>query len=130
MASDLVLFPPNAVAVTPDATAPTVTNVTPADGAEISKTQTVTFDVTDSGGNLLRANIHVYYPSLGLFEVVWYGQITGSWGTRRAGFAPKYTGNRTSITNGYRYADVIRVGGWPARPVIVVGAVDDAGNEA
>jgi hypothetical protein len=112
-----------------DDTLPTVENVTPADGTEISADDPIGFDVVDAGGNLLLSNVFAYYPALGVFEVVWFAAITGSWGSRAAGFAPRYQGTREAIANGFRFSDVIRTGGWPAAPVIVTDAADAAGNE-
>lgn len=112
-----------------DTTRPALSNVAPSDGSAISPTDAIGFDVTDSAGNLVDVKVHVYYPSLGTFEVVWYPAISGSWGARDAGFTPKYTGARDAITNGFRFSGVMRVGGWPAPPVIVPEAVDAAGNE-
>lgn len=113
-----------------DATDPVVSNVTPPAGAVITPETTLSFDVTDAGGNLSRTNVSVYYPSLQRWEVLFYAAITGAWGSRAQGFGPQYEGNRAPITNGFRFTGVRRRGGWPARPVVVVDPVDSAGNEA
>lgn len=113
-----------------EATIPVVSNVTPASGTPITPDTAIGFDVTDAGGNLARSNVHVWYPSLQRFETIYFGAISGAWGSRGEGFGPQYAGTRTAITNGFRFADVKRRGGWPARPVIVVDAVDAVGNEA
>lgn len=114
----------------PDVTTPTVTNVTP-EGASLSPTSGVGFDVTDEGGNLTRSNVFAYYPATGRFEVVYFsGAVSGAWGARPAGFSTQYTGTREAITNGFRFSNVVRVGGWPAAPVIIADPVDSAGNEA
>ena len=121
-----VVIPPTP----PDTTAPTVTNVTP-EGSALSPTGAIGFDVTDEGGNLTRSNVFAYYPATGRFEVVYFsGSVSGAWGARSAGFSPQYSGTREAITNGFRFSSVVRVGGWPANPVIIADPVDSAGNEA
>lgn len=115
----------------PELTVPVVANVTPPAGVAIDKTAAIGFDVTDAAGNLKRANVYAYFPSLQRFEVVYFsGAISGAWGSRSAGFGPGYGGTRSVITNGYRFSGVVRTGGWPAPPVIVTDPIDSAGNEA
>lgn len=116
--------------VSPDATDPVVTNVSPASGSVINPDTALAFDVTDAGGNLSRTNVSVYYPSLQRWEVLFYAGISGSWGTRPEGFGPQYEGARGVIANGFSFTGVKRRGGWPARPVIVVDPIDTVGNEA
>lgn len=115
----------------PDTTAPVVSNVTPVAETPLEPTTPIGFDVTDSGGNLTRSNVYAYFPATGRFEVVYFsGSVSGSWGSRPAGFSPQYTGTRSTVTNGFRFAGVVRAGGWPSAPVIVADPIDAAGNEA
>ncbi len=111
---------------TPDATAPVVSNVTPAAGSTLSRISgTVGFDVTDPAGNLEHVLVLAYYPGLATFEVVWFEPTSGSIG---AGFGPQYSGARVGITNGFRFSNVIRRGGWVSPPTFVPIAFDTAGN--
>lgn len=113
-----------------DPTLPVVSNVAPANATQITSNTTIGFDITDPGGNLERVNVYAFYPSSGTFEVVYFGNaISGFWGARGVGFAPKYAGVRAIITDGFRFTGVIRRGGWPSLPVFITDAVDDAGNE-
>jgi hypothetical protein len=113
-----------------DGTSPVVSAITPTPGSAITRETPISFNVTDAGGNLEHTNVCVYYPSLQRFEVLFYSAISGTWGTRPAGFGPQYTGTRTPITNGFAFSNVIRRGGWPAHPVVVIDPTDTTGNEA
>ncbi len=110
-----------------DATKPVVTNISPATGVTLHEDDPITFDVTDSSGNLSRTTVLAYFPQIRSFEVVWFG---GSVGDHTSGFTPFYTGTRSTITNGFRFTDVIRVGGWKAQPYIVADLGDSVGNES
>lgn len=100
-----------------DATAPSVSGVTPAGGATLVPTSTVQLDVTDAGG-FRRVLLVAELPTSQ--EVIHNG----------AAFTATYQeSTRTAITNGWRYV-VRRVGGWPRgswtlRPY----AIDTSGNE-
>lgn len=110
-----------------DTVKPEITNVTPAEGVELNPSSGVVgFDLTDASGNLTRTNVYAYYPSLRTFEVVWFGSPIAPYFA--GGFGPQYAGTRAVITNGFRFATVIRLGGWPGAPIIVCDPVDDAGN--
>jgi hypothetical protein len=111
-----------------DTTLPTVSNVTPSSGTTIAAGDPIGFDITDAGGNLAQSNVVAYYPATGAWEVVYWGAISGAWGSRAAGFAPLYSGAVAAITNGLRFSGVVRVGGWPAAPAVTVAAGDTAGN--
>jgi len=114
-----------------DVTVPVISDVTPAEGAELEATDTVAFKVTDSGGNLSRTTVLAYYPTLARFEVVWFGATfaAGAY-TFTGGFGPQYSGTRTEIDGGFQFSDVIRRGDWPAFPTLVVDAGDSDGNES
>lgn len=113
-----------------DATNPVVSAVTPTPGTAVTPDTGISFNVTDLGGNLNRTNVSAYYPSLQRWEILYYSEISGAWGTRPEGFGPQYEGTRTPIPNGFAFTGVKRRGGWPARPVLVVDPTDTDGNEA
>lgn len=113
-----------------DASNPVVSNVTPTPGTEITADTGISFDITDAGGNLNRTNVSAYFPTLQRWEVLYYSEISGTWGTRPEGFGPQYEGTRSPIANGFSFTGVKRRGGWPARPVLVVDPTDSDGNEA
>lgn len=102
--------------VVPDTTAPTVGLVSPADGAEITRTTPIVVDVTDAGG-LATVFLWAEYPD-GEEEVVY----------RDGAFSQRFrTSTRAGIADGGRYT-LRRSGGWPAAPTIHVGPVDSSGN--
>lgn len=112
-----------------DGSNPVVSNLSPASGTAVLQDTPISFDVTDTGGNLLRTNVSVYYPTLGKWEVLFYAAISGVWGSRPEGFGPQYGGARAPITNGYRFTNIKRSGGWPAPFVLVVDPIDSRGGE-
>ena len=102
-----------------ETTVPAITNITPATiGTYLGTNDVVGFDVTDSGANLQRDSVFARF--IHDFEVVYFD---GS-------FGPRYTGTRVAITNGFRYSNIIRIGGWPSIPTFFVDAHDSAGNES
>lgn len=110
-----------------DATAPVLSNVTPAAGSELNySTGVFGFDATDPGGNLTRCpTVLAWYPELRLFEVVYFASAIPEFA---GGFAPAYLGSMAGIALGFRFSNVQRRGGWPSRPIFVVDPTDDAGN--
>lgn len=116
---------------TTDTIPPSVENVSPTPGIQLDPSVPVSFDMVDKSGNLTRTLLFIYYPTLQRFEVVWFPEISGSWGSRAAGFGPQYLGTRTRVdATRYSFTGVIRKGGWPAPWVLVPDPIDDAGNEA
>lgn len=109
---------------------PVVSAIAPPPGSEITRETPIGFEITDADGNLRHTNVCVYFPSLQRFEVLYYAAISGPWGSRPEGFGPQYTGTRAAIPNGFSFQSVIRLGGWPGRPVVVVDPTDEVGNEA
>jgi hypothetical protein len=105
--------------VLPDTYPPVVSNVSPAAGTALARTDAVFFDVTDDSGVFRRIIVTATFTD-GVAEVVHDGD----------GFAARYgsTSTRTPITNGFRYR-VRRTGGWPYGPTIRAYAIDPAGNE-
>lgn len=101
-----------------DSTAPTVTNVTPANGSSLGAGDSVQFDVTDDGTfrKLIITAAHG-----GLREVVY----------EESAFCAGYSERSTvaAITGGYRFV-LRRFDGWRSAPTIRVHAVDTAGNES
>ncbi len=104
-----------------DATPPVVGNYDPAPGTPISKTTSVSFDVTEESGAFGRIFVVAFYADTGVTELIHDGD----------GFRGFYaaTSSRRAIAGGYRYT-VLRTGGWPSAPTIQTFAVDQAGNEA
>lgn len=100
----------------PDAAAPTVALVSPADGSAIARTTPIVVDVTDASA-FAAIFVWVVYPN-GSTDVVHDGE----------GFAAAFgTSTRAGISGGYRYT-LRRAGGWPAAPTVRVRPVDAAGN--
>jgi hypothetical protein len=101
-----------------DATAPVVSNVTPASGSTIAADDSVQFDVTDAGG-FHSLMVYVRFPDSEQYEVIHDGTQ----------FVPRHQrdSSRTSISGGYRYV-VSRFGGWPSAPQIKIQAIDSSGN--
>lgn len=107
-------------APSPDSTAPTVSNISPAPGSTLGPATHVSFDVTDNLGGLRRVAVGVTAVGLQTREMPHDG----------TSFAANYGGStRTSIANGFHY-DLVRAGGFPSFPSITVYAVDTSGNEA
>lgn len=97
--------------------APTVTLITPAQGA-IGNTDTITFDVTDVDG-FAALIVTADFDAIGLSEVIHDGTEF------KAQYATRST--RTVITNGFRYV-VLRRNNWPSNPTIVIFPVDVLGS--
>lgn len=104
-----------------DATPPLVGNYDPSPGTPISKTTSISFDVTEESGAFGRIFVIAFYADSGVSELIHDGD----------GFRGFYvaTSSRRAIAGGYRYT-VLRTGGWPSAPTIQTFAVDQAGNEA
>lgn len=106
-----------------DVAEPEVSNLTPAAGTRISRTQTIEFDVTDNR-DISLIMIAVKFPNLrGITELAWDGEDS----------VGLYTVTWTDLLpeNGDGYHFVIsRAKGWPSSPTIRVFAVDHFGNEA
>lgn len=104
----------------PDVATPTISNMAPAPGNEISRTQLVTLDVTDDQ-TLRRVLLAVKFPASGEYEVVHDGDV----------FADRYItlSTRVAVSGGWRYR-LRRGAGWPSAPTLRVFAVDTSGNEA
>jgi hypothetical protein len=102
-----------------DSADPVIGNFSPADGQQIKRHATISFDVTDDSGGFAAIFISVEYKESGFNEVAWDGEK----------FARAYAieSTRTPITNGYRYA-FKRAGGWPYTPTFRATAVDLSGN--
>lgn len=104
---------------------PTVTNLSPSAGTPVTRSQVISFTVSD---NVRLASLVVLaeYPQqpegTTVKEVVWDGAFeVGYRGTSNTVFA---------YTNGYDFT-VLRDGGWPASAVTIRAfAVDTAGNVA
>lgn len=105
----------------PDTTAPSVGNFTPVSGSAISRTTSITFDVTDDSGQFRRIFVVASFAATGACEVIHDGD----------GFRGFYaaSSSRKLIAHGFRYT-VARTGGWPAAPAIQAFAMDASGNEA
>jgi hypothetical protein len=103
----------------PDETPPEVFGFVPLSGTTITKNTEVALSVTDDV-QLGRVMLFAHYISHGVLEVVHDGDA----------FGPAYDGARDDIEGGYEFSDVVRKGGWPSSPKLIVYAVDAAGNEA
>lgn len=104
----------------PAPVSPVVSNVSPFGGTAIAATDPLSFDVTDESGLFREIVVIASFPNVGLLEIIHMD----------AAFGPQYTqySSRVAITNGYRYT-VLRNGGWPASPTIIVKAIDLTGAE-
>lgn len=104
---------------TPDTDPPVVSNVTPAAGVALARTDPIFFDVTDDASAFRRIIVVADFAD-GSSEVVHDGD----------NFAARYaaTSGREPITDGFRYR-IRRTGGWPYGPSIRAFAIDVAGNE-
>lgn len=99
--------------------APTIENVSPAPGA-IRATDALTFDLLGNGKAIRRAIIMAQFQGLSLWEVIHDGES----------FSPAYSrqSSRDTITDGYHYS-LLRMGGWPASPIITPYAMNIDGDE-
>jgi hypothetical protein len=101
---------------------PVIVGVSPAGGSSITSGTTLSFSVTDSNYPLRLAIVAVSLPTLGIYEIAHDGTA----------FGPMYQGpanNRLSLSPasfGYSYT-ILRQGGWPASPTVVIFAVDTGG---
>jgi hypothetical protein len=102
-----------------DTTPPVVSNVSPPENEEITRTTPVFLDVTDVGG-FRRILLKVSFPD-GTWDLAYDGST----------FAPKYVGlsSVTVIATGFRFR-LLRAGGWSGAPTVTPYAIDLAGNEA
>jgi len=100
--------------------APTLSNLSPADGQRIAPSQAISFDVTcaDAAG-LAQTLVWVTYAS-GLVELACEG----------TSFTPPFRGESTTvaISNGYTYS-LKRRGGFPLAPRISISAINYGGLE-
>lgn len=96
---------------------PTIGPFTPADGSEIRRFGTVSFNVTDDG--LEHVVISAKFPAGREWETVHDG----------ADFSPQYSAGSTRlpISGGYSYV-LKRAEGWPSSPTIYVRAYDTPDN--
>jgi hypothetical protein len=111
---------------TPGVYGPVVKNASPAPNQTISRTQPVTFRVTDEPGpgapeGFRRILVAIYFPRTGVAEVAHDGD---SWTAYYAA-----TSYRTALDDGWQYS-ILRTGGWPSSPTFKVFAIDAEGNEA
>jgi hypothetical protein len=104
-------------------TAPVIANIDPPPGEVLSANEPVSFDVTDDSGSLLRVIIGVAYSSGALAGVTEIAHDGDS-------FIGFYTASctRDPISDGFHYS-LVRDGGWPASPTVVIFAFDHSGNE-
>lgn len=105
-----------------DLAAPEVSNLVPAAGTRISRTQTIEFDVTDNR-DISTILIAVKFAGLrGITELAWDGEDS----------VGLYTVTWTDLVvadgDGYHFV-ISRAKGWPSSPTIRVFAVDSFGNE-
>lgn len=104
-----------------DATAPVVSNVSPAAGSTIDADTPIEFDVTDNEGTFARVFVSVLNEDTGVEEVAhdgdaWNGLYVAS-------------STRTLIGAGMHYV-LLREGGWPGSSMSLrVRAIDSDGNE-
>lgn len=113
-------FVPPPPAPPEDTSPPTVANFAPAPGTPIARGAPIAFDVTDDSGTFRRIFVMAHFPRLGVTEVIHDGD----------GFRGPYAAAsaRAFIAYGFRYS-VLRGGGWPDAPTILVHAIDASGNE-
>ena len=95
----------------------TIDLITPV--ATISKTTPLVIDIYSSDVPLRRAWVAASYAGLAIDEVV---HTSDRFGSAYQGS----TNQRTIITNGYRFT-ILRDGGWPGTPSVIVHAVDTLG---
>lgn len=108
--------------ITKNVVPPVVSSVSPTAGSSISRTQAITFNVTDLSPGLGRVVVLAYHGSL-FFEVVHDG----------TSFKTPYSASstRTAITDGFAFSIVHNVPGWPnAALTLRIIAVDGDGNES
>ena len=95
---------------------PVVANYVPAPGTGLLPTQTISFDVTVTGGGFKQLLLEIEFPPLGIREIAWDSD---------SGFGPNYQspGNSaTAITNGFHFV-LLRNNAWPASPTLVPRAI-------
>jgi hypothetical protein len=97
---------------------PVVSGVNPAPGTPIAAGTALGFDVTDDVA-FRRILVTIYFPTLGRAELAHDGN----------GFLQQYgLSRRSNIAGGFRYS-VVRTGGWPATPRLLVYATNVVGLE-
>jgi hypothetical protein len=101
-----------------DTTPPTISNMVPVAGTQITSSTPLGFDVTDPDSAIAKIFIAVSFPN-GSVELAFDG----------ASFRGPYArySQRTTITNGFHFA-VVRDGGWLGAPNLEIYAVDIHGN--
>lgn len=104
--------------IEPDTTPPVVSSITPAPGAALLPTTSISLQVTDNSG-VRAVRVFAEYPN-GDYDVVFDG----------ARFATKYANSsyREVISSGYRFTIRPNVG-WTATPTLFVDATDMVGQE-
>lgn len=105
------------------ATAPVISNITPAAGSQLATVRTpVVFDVTDVDPGVQLVVAKLKYAGSDLEHVVWDGSaFTTAWVARST---------RTIIANGFRFS-ILPAAGWTRNiSEIDVIAIDGAGNQS
>lgn len=98
---------------------PTVTLVSPANGAAVAPDAVVVLEVTVATA-LRRVVLVAKMPGAQLWEAIHDGDA----------FGPAYLGStRAAIAGGFRYT-IRRAVAWPSAPTLWVAAVDTNGDEA
>lgn len=83
---------------------PTIDNVSPANGASVTQTTPIEFDVVDLAGTIAHAQISVYLTESDVDELAWDGER----------FTNQYfQSSRSELSGGHRYS-IARRGGWPS----------------
>jgi hypothetical protein len=109
------------IPIVPAQPGPVVTNISPSVGAGINAQTPLTLQVTSPVLAAFRSIIvEASFPVLGVYEVVHDGLQ----------FGPNYNqlSSKVPIAGGFNFT-ILRNGGWPGSPTIVVNAVDVNGNE-
>jgi hypothetical protein len=98
---------------------PTISNYSPAEGSVITAKTPLGFDVTGSVNGLANVALGVRFTGSIVVELAYDGSQ----------FQTLYAGASTvtSISGGLRFS-LLRAGGWPSTPTVLVIAVDAAGN--
>jgi hypothetical protein len=105
--------------VIPDTTPPSISNFSPTPGNNLTRSQVISFDVTDDVGLRLIKIEAVFAPG-STIEVVHNGFVFNT-------MYSNASNTRTPITGGYHYT-ILRDGGWPGAVTFTPYAVDTSGN--
>jgi hypothetical protein len=100
-----------------DASAPTVTLISPTDGSRIGRYRDLVLTVTDA--SVFTAFLWITYPGTTPDDLVYTGEAFGK------AFAESSTVEE--IEGGYQYT-LRRAGGWPGNPTVYVKPIDASGN--